>query len=81
MTMALITKDNLTKIDKDRNTVHNKVRATYTIFTSGGEKYFQIDTYGSPNRELKDKISQSIQIDKEMAKELMKILIDTFDIL
>lgn len=79
--MALVTKDNLTKIDKDRNTVHNKVRATYTTFTSSGEKYLQIDTYGSPNRELKDKISQSIQIDKEMAKELMKILIDTFDIL
>ncbi|MDD6082731.1 MAG: methionyl-tRNA formyltransferase [Oscillospiraceae bacterium] len=79
--MALVTKENLTKADKERNMVHNKVRATYTTFTSDGEKYFQIDTYGSPNRELKDKISQSIQIDKEMAKELMKILIDTFEIL
>lgn len=48
--MALITKENMTKIDKERNYVHNKVRATYSIFTSDGEKYFQIDTYGSPNR-------------------------------
>ena len=72
--MALITKDNIKKIDKDRNCVH-------TTFTSGGKTYFQIDTYGSPNRELKDKISQSIQVDKETAKELIKIMMDTFDIL
>ena len=29
--MALITKDNMKKLDKDRNSVHSKVRATYTI--------------------------------------------------
>mgnify|MGYP003306759596 CR=1 FL=1 len=52
--MALITKDNIKKLDKDRNSVHNKVRATYTTFTSDGKKYFQIDTYGSPTREIKD---------------------------
>ena len=57
------------------------MRATYTTFTSGGKTYSQIDTYGSPNRELKDKISQSIQVDKETAKELIKIMMDTFDIL
>lgn len=27
--MALITKDNMKKLDKDRNSVHSKVRATY----------------------------------------------------
>lgn len=79
--MALITKDNIKKLNKDRNSVHRKVRATYTVFTSGGEKYFQIDTYGSDAREMKDKISQSVQIDKDMAKELIKLMIDTFDIL
>lgn len=79
--MALITKDNIKKVDKERNSIHDKVRATYTTFTSGGEKYFQIDTYGSSTREMKDKISQSIQIDKETAKELIKLMIDVFDIL
>lgn len=79
--MALITKDNIKKVEKDRNSVHSKVRATYTVFTSGGEKYFQIDTYGSSERELKDKISQSIQLDKETAKELIRLMIDVFDIL
>ena len=43
--------------------------------------YVQIDTYGSPTREMKDKLSQSIQVDKEMAKELIKLMVDTFDIL
>ncbi|MCM1270481.1 MAG: methionyl-tRNA formyltransferase [Ruminococcus flavefaciens] len=79
--MALITKDNIKKIEKDRNSVHNKVRATYTVFTSGGKKYFQIDTYGSTTRELKNQISQSIQVDEDMAKELIKLMIDIFDIL
>ena len=76
--MALITKDNIKKLDKERNSVHSKVRATYTTFTSEGKKYFQIDTYGSPTR---DKISQSIQIDKDTAKELIKLMMNIFDIL
>ena len=77
----LITKDNIKKLDKERNSVHSKVRATYTTFTSEGKKYFQIDTYGSPTREMKDKISQSIQIDKDTAKELIKLMMNIFDIL
>ncbi|MGN0606612.1 MAG: methionyl-tRNA formyltransferase [Oscillospiraceae bacterium] len=79
--MALITKDNIKKGYKDRNSVHSKVRATYTTFTSDGEKYFQIDTYGSSTREMKDKISQSIQVDKDTAKVLIRLMIDAFDLL
>lgn len=79
--MALISKDNFKKVDKERNSIHSKVRATYTVFTSGEDKYFQIDTYGSSTREMKDKTSQSVQVDKEMAKELIKLLVDTFEIL
>lgn len=40
--MALITKGNIKKLDKDRSSVHSKVRATYTIFTSDGKKYFRL---------------------------------------
>lgn len=79
--MARIAKDNIKRLDKDKNSVHIKVAATYSSFTLDGKKYFQIDTYGSPTREMKDKISQSIQVDKEMAKELIKLMMDTFDIL
>lgn len=76
--MALITKNNIKKIEKDRNSVHGKVKATYTTFTSDGETYFQIDTYGNPSRKMKDKISQSIQLDEEMSYELIRIMTDTF---
>ncbi len=79
--MALITKDNIKKIDKERNSVHNKFRATYTVFTSSGETYFQIDTYGSANREFKGKVSQSIQVDEGMAKELIRLLKNSFEML
>lgn len=78
--MALITKENIEKIDKERNSVHGKVRASYTYFQNGGKTIFQIDTYGSTTREQKDKISQSIQLDSESAKKLIKILAAVFNI-
>lgn len=59
--MALITKENIEKIDKERNSVHGKVRASYTYFQNGGKTIFQIDTYGSTTREQKDKISRHLR--------------------
>lgn len=45
--MARINLDTIRKNDKDRNTVHTPVTATYTVFdTVDGEHYVQIDTYG-----------------------------------
>ena len=52
--------------------------ATYTTFEKDGELYFQLDTYGKDGRLMPDKISQSIQIDKKMAKKLIELLQDTF---
>jgi thymidylate kinase len=40
--MALITKDNIKKLDKERNSVHSKVRATYTTFTSEEKNTFKL---------------------------------------
>lgn len=78
--MALITKRHFSHIDKERNTVHESVDATYCTFTKGENRYFQIDTYGSENRQLKDKISQSIQLDRDMAIELVELLQREFDL-
>jgi hypothetical protein len=73
--MALIKK--LEKIEKQRNSVHDEVEGAYTIFTdSKGNKILQIDTYGSTNRQLKGKVSQSIQLSKESAKELLNIILN-----
>ncbi|MBQ3969853.1 MAG: methionyl-tRNA formyltransferase [Clostridia bacterium] len=60
--------------------MHGRVKATYTVFTNGGKTYFQIDTYGSSTRKINDKISQSIQVDKETAELLIEILKKTFEI-
>lgn len=71
--MARITADSLTKIDKERNTVHDVVNGTYTVFEDHGKKYFQIDTFGRSGRKFTDKISQSIQLDAQTAADLIKI--------
>ena len=60
--------------------VHDAVYATYTVFEQSGERYFQIDTYGKAGRENPDKISQSIQINKETAAALIKLMQVEFDL-
>lgn len=78
--MAQIDLDVIKKITKDRNTVHPKVYSTYTVFTKNDEKFVQIDTYGKSDREFPGKISQSFQIDKEIAKFLISMLKNEFEI-
>lgn len=60
--------------------LHESVEATYCTFTKGENKYFQIDTYGSERRQLKAKLSQSIQMDREMAIELIALLQKEFNL-
>jgi len=66
------------KKDMERNTRQGEVPATYCIFEKDGVKYFQIDTYGSPNRECPWQPSQTIQFDKIFAKRLVSMLIEEF---
>lgn len=76
--MAQIDINNLMKVNKERNIVHDQVYATYTVFDSNGEKYLQIDKYGKPARENPEKISQSFQFDREAASYLVNLLIEEF---
>lgn len=76
--MAQIDISNLPKINKERNTVHDQVYATYTVFDKNGEKYLQIDTYGKPARENPEKISQSFQFNRAAASYLANLLIEEF---
>ena len=78
--MAQITIKKLSKIEKNRNMLHDIVEATYTTFEKNGDRYFQIDTYGKSGRENPDKVSQSIQIDKETAQVLVDILEKEFNL-
>ncbi len=54
--------------------------ATYSTFDINGEKYFQIDTYGSNDREIPEKISQSFQLDRKAAEYLVNLIIKEFDL-
>ena len=71
--MALVTA--LDQATKDRNSVHVEARASYTVFDAeDGKRYFQIDTFGSADRQHRGKVSQSIQLDRETARKLVDIL-------
>lgn len=78
--MAQISLKSIKKIEKCRNTVHEKVHTTYTTFEMDGEKYVQIDTYGRIERENPEKISQSFQLDRATAEFLVKLLSEEFDL-
>ncbi|ANE45250.1 hypothetical protein SY83_01675 [Paenibacillus swuensis] len=69
--MALIQKEKIIRLDKERNSIHSTVNCTYTSFELEGKKIFQLDTYGSSDRQHPEKISQSLQIDQEVAKMLI----------
>jgi hypothetical protein len=54
---------------------HTEVRATYTMVKGkDGEPYLQIDTYGSSERKMKDKKSQSVRLSAAAARELVGII-------
>lgn len=76
--MAQIDISTMKRIEKERNSLHDKVLATYTSFDKAGKKYFQIDTYGRSDREMPEKISQSIQLDEESARVLVNLLVKEF---
>jgi hypothetical protein len=53
---------------------HTDVDCTYSVVTDKGNKYLQIDTYGSATRKIPGKKSQSIRFSTEAISELKKIL-------
>lgn len=71
--MALI-KD-LQEVRMDRNRVHGVTETTYCVFTDDrGQKYLQIDTYGSPQRQITGVKSQTVQLGAEAIGQLRAII-------
>ena len=58
----------------DRNSVHDEIKATYSVFRNENKIFLQIDTYGRDTRDMPGKKSQSLQLDQEGAKALYEIL-------
>lgn len=74
--MALIRK--FVKVEKDKQRVHESVECGYSVFAGEGETYLQFDTYGSQERQIIGKISQSIQLDRESAAKIIEVIRRTF---
>ena len=70
--MALI--NQMVQENKSRYNIHKKTECNYYILVESGEKYLQLDTFGSNDREIAGKVSQSIQFSPDAIKQLKKIL-------
>jgi hypothetical protein len=75
--MALITV--LEQVSKDRQDVHKPTRCLVSDFIgSDGKRYLQLDTFGTDERAFPGKVSQSIQLDENVARLLKELIEITF---
>jgi len=71
--MAVVNK--ITHQALGRDSAHSEVECTYDIVTGkDGHRYLQLDTYGSKERQIKGKKSQSIRLSQAAIQELKSIL-------
>ena len=76
--MALIR--SFTRKHMHRNSLHDEIEATYSVFERDGRVLLQIDSYGRETREVPGKKSQTIQLDREGATALFNILRREFNL-
>ncbi|MGW2728500.1 hypothetical protein [Streptomyces sp. NPDC001494] len=74
--MALI--QDFDSVPSDAQRVHGPVTCGYRAFTVDGRRILQLDTYGSTERKILDKVSQTIQLDADSARKLLKIIEESF---
>jgi hypothetical protein len=74
--MALVKK--LEHLSMSKNSVHAPANCTYTVFEEDGEKYLQVDTYGSAGRKIKGKKSQTLQLNRQSAQALKTVIEEHF---
>lgn len=59
----------------EQNSKHSEVNCTYTIVVEAdGQRFLQVDTYGSAERQIPGKKSQSIRFSPEAITQLKTIL-------
>lgn len=58
----------------DRASIHGPVQCGWRVFESGGVTILQLDTYGSDQRKIPDKVSQTIQLNREGAQVLLSLI-------
>ena len=70
--MALI--KSFTEKKPERESRHTEAEATWYVGGMGDSKFLQIDTYGSPDRIIAGKVSQSIRLDSRAARQLRALI-------
>jgi hypothetical protein len=75
--MALVT--SIEPSSKDRQTVHRPTRCFSSIVEAAdGGRFIQLDTVGSDERQIPEKVSQSIQFDRNSARQLIALFRQAF---
>ena len=70
--MSLLSK--FEKLPMDRPSIHGPVQCTYSVFNGkDGKRYIQLDTYGSTEREIPGKKSQSLQLNEDSVAALLQV--------
>ena len=64
--------------DQNSRIGHTECAGVIRKIEVDGQKFIQIDTYGSVNREIPDKLSQSLRLTEEAFQQLMKLGADHF---
>ena len=71
--MAIVRR--LSPVTLERETRHSEAECTYSIVSDDqGRRYLQVDTYGSTDRQIPGKKSQSIRFAPEAIKQLRELL-------
>jgi hypothetical protein len=68
----------LTPATGDSRQHPTEVDCTYQVIHGKRELLLQLSTYGSDDRRSQPKVSQTLQIDRKQAAELVRILRDAF---
>jgi hypothetical protein len=71
--------ERLKRGQKDRHTLHKPVEdCVYYAYSLDGVDFFQLDSFGSKDRADRMSVSQSIQLDRSAAAELIAALRASF---
>jgi hypothetical protein len=69
--MAIVRK--FTEEPAARDTKHTECTGKLRAVESGGEKFIQLDTYGSADREMPGKVSQSLRLSENAVQQIIQM--------
>ena len=76
--MAIIS--SFRKLPRTSGRLHRThVECGYVIFDAGGKRFLQLETYGSDERQIPGKVSQTLQLDEDAAMRLAELIRRAFD--